>query len=64
LIALRTGAEYQGMLKNGEQKFKVMIYRDFIEKVQKLDISWEQRELSMMLWARYCGLQLSHQVYQ
>ncbi len=61
--ALRTGAEFQGMLNNGEQKFKVITYRDFIEKVQKLDISWEQRELSMMLWARYCGLQLSDHVY-
>lgn len=62
--ALRTGTEFQGMLKNGEQKFKVITYRDFIEKIQKLDISWEQRELSMMLWARYCGLQLSDNVYK
>jgi len=62
--ALQTGTEFQGMLKNGEQKFKAITYRDFIEKVQKLDISWEQRELSMMLWARYCGLQLSDNVYK
>ncbi|WP_076791126.1 hypothetical protein [Chlorobium sp. KB01] len=62
--ALRTGAEFQGMLKNGDKKFKVITYQDFIEKMQQLDISWELRELSMMLWARYCGTQLSAQAFK
>ena len=62
--ALQTGTEFQGMLKNGTNKFKVITYQDFIEKMQELEISWEQRELSMMLWARYCATQLSAQAFE
>ena len=62
--ALKTGSDFQGMLKNGAKKFNVITYKDFIEKMQRLEISWELRQLSMMLWARYCGTKLSAQVYK
>ena len=62
--ALQTGSDFQGMLKNGTKKFKVITYQDFIEKMQRLEIGWEMRELSMMLWARYCGTQLSAQAFE
>jgi hypothetical protein len=62
--ALQTGSDFQGMLKNGTKKFKVITYQDFIEKMQQLEISWELRELSMMLWARYCGTQLSAHAFE
>jgi hypothetical protein len=61
--ARQTGAAFQRMLKNGEQTFRVITYRELIEAIQKLDIAWERREWSMLLWARYCGTQLSEQVY-
>jgi hypothetical protein len=31
-------------------------------KVQRLDLKWEQREWTMLLWARYCGTILSDAV--
>ena len=62
--ALRTGEEFQDMLKNGEQIFRIITYQQFIEKFQQLETSWERRELSMLLWARYCGTQLSEQVFE
>lgn len=61
---LQVGAEFQGMFNNGEKLFKVITYQDFIEKMQQLNLSWERRELSMLLWARYCGTQLSEQVFE
>ena len=36
---------------------------DGIAAIQKLDISWEVRQWSMMLWARYVGHDLSQAVY-
>ena len=60
--ALQTGNEFQQMLHDGEEIFRIITYQSFIETVQKLDLSWEQRELSMLLWARYCATQLSKEV--
>ena len=62
--ALQTGKEFQHMLKNDKNIFQMITYQDFIEKIQQLEISWEQRELSMLLWARYCGTRLSDQVFE
>jgi hypothetical protein len=62
--ALETGVEFQSMLKDGDEIFKVITYKDYIEKIQQLKISWEQRELSMLLWARYCGTKLSEQAFE
>ena len=62
--ALQTGAEFQRLLKNGSEIFQMVTYQDFIEKIQQAEISWERRELSMMLWARYCATQLSEQAFE
>ena len=59
--AVETGGEFQAMLKKGNKQFRIITYQDFIESMQKLDLTWEQRELSMMLWARYCGMKLSEE---
>lgn len=61
--ALQTGTEFQSMLKNGKTRFQVITYRDFIEALQCLPISWQLRELSMKLWARYCGTFLSDHLF-
>ena len=56
--ALEIGNEFQRMINNPE-KFKIITYRNFIENVQQLPVSWQQREWSMLLWARYIALNLS-----
>jgi len=61
--AIEVGKEFQGMLEDGDNIFKIITYQDFIETIQKQDIAWEKRELSMMLWARYCGDILSENMY-
>jgi len=62
LSAIQIAQEFQSMLNDGTESFKIITYRDFIEAMQKLDLTWEQRELSMLLWARYCGLYFSEQI--
>lgn len=57
--ALGKGKAFQKMLKNGEERFKIITFADLIETIQKFGIDWETREWSMMLWARYCGTELS-----
>jgi hypothetical protein len=53
------GNAFQKMLKNGEERFKIITFANFIQTIQRMDIDWETREWSMMLWARYCGTELS-----
>lgn len=53
------GKQFSKMIGNGEDDFVVLTYADYFEVIQKLNLSWQQRELVMMLWARYCGLGLS-----
>ena len=62
--AVETGKEFQNILNEKEQSFKIITYQAFVMAMQKFDITWEQRELSMMLWARYCATQLSQSVYK
>lgn len=57
--ALSKGKAFQKMLKNGEERFKIITFADLIQTIQKTEIDWETREWSMMLWARYCGSKLS-----
>jgi hypothetical protein len=56
------GIEFQKLIGNGIDNFVVITYQDYIERMQKLELSWEDRELVMMLWARYCGLNLSKNI--
>lgn len=60
--ALASGYEFQKKVGNGNNDFIVLTYADYIERLEKLNITWEQREILMMLWARYCGLGLSKKV--
>ncbi len=61
--AQNIATEFQGMLKDGKSKFRVITFREFLENIQQLTIRWEQRELTMLLWARYCGHQLSEAAF-
>lgn len=56
------GQEFQKKIGNGWDDFILLTYADYFERMQKLDLNWEQRELIMMLWARYCGLKLSNNI--
>lgn len=60
--AIKTGKEFQSMLLEGEKTFTTITYKEFIEKTQKLSLTWEEREWIMMLWGRYCGMKLSEEL--
>ncbi len=47
---------------NVPETFSTITYKDFLENVQRLDLDWEKREWTMLLWARYCGTILSEAV--
>ncbi|GGY69079.1 PGN_0703 family putative restriction endonuclease [Pseudoduganella albidiflava] len=61
--AIATGKAFRAMLRDGDSSFHVVTYTAFIEALQRLELTWEQREWSMMLWARYCALGLSAGAY-
>lgn len=50
------------MLTDGQSRFQIITYKDYISAIQQGNISWEQREWLMLLWARYCGIELSKEV--
>ncbi|MBK7381337.1 MAG: hypothetical protein IPJ03_20545 [Ignavibacteriales bacterium] len=53
------------MLKEEQgHHFQIITYKDFFEKLMKLDLTWQTREYYMFLWARYCGLKLSNSAYE
>jgi hypothetical protein len=56
------GNKFQKKIGNGISDFIVLTYKDYFERMQKLNLTWQQRELVMMLWARYCGLNLSESI--
>jgi hypothetical protein len=56
-----SGQDFQKKIGNGND-FVLLTYADYFERMQKLDLPWEVRELVMMLWARYCALGLSKNV--
>lgn len=60
--AINTASEFKEMLNPEYSNFQIITYLDFIKEIQQLDISWELREWSMLLWARYCGGVLSEAV--
>ncbi len=60
--ALNTAKQFQSMLNDGENVFNIITYKDFIAAIQRLELTWEQREFSMLLWARYCGTKLSEEI--
>lgn len=57
--AIETGKFFQSLLNDKTTDFKIVTYSDFIKSIQQLDIEWNKREWSMLLWARYCATVLS-----
>jgi hypothetical protein len=57
---VKAGLEFQTKIINGQNDFILLTYAEYFERMQKLELPWEQRELVMLLWARYCGLKLSN----
>ena len=61
--ALNSGKKLQRMITE-PTKFRILTFDEFIEIFQRLDIQPKERELSMMLWARYCGYPLSNSLFK
>jgi len=59
---IEAGLEFQKKIGNRKDYFILLTYSDYFERMQKLDLPWQVRELVMMLWARYCGFGLSKNV--
>jgi hypothetical protein len=64
ISATHTGKEFMKRIGNGIDDFILLTYSDYIERMQKLDLNWEQRELVMILWARFCGTKLSNNIIE
>jgi hypothetical protein len=62
--ALHIANRFRAAVKDGEMKFSVFTYWDLIETMQKSATNRHQRELSMLLWARYLGTQLSERAFK
>jgi len=60
--AIAAGQEFQKKIGNRNDDFILLTYADYFERMLKLNLSWETRELVIMLWARYCGLPLSKNI--
>ena len=56
--AIYTAHGFQQMLSIPSD-FMIITYSNFIENIQRMNLSWDQREWSMLLWARYCATVLS-----
>ena len=57
--AINAGQEFRRKIGNRVDDFVIITYAKYFELLQKFDLTWKQRELVMILWARYCGTQLS-----
>lgn len=63
--ARETGERFSRMINASEvASFRVSTYEDFISTAQKQALEWSDREWTMLLWARYCGLSLSDRAYE
>jgi len=59
---VKSGLEFQKKIGNGKDDFIVLTYADYFDCIQRLDLTWKQREFVMLLWARYCGVKLSERI--
>jgi hypothetical protein len=59
---VNAGLEFQKKIGNGHDDFILLTYAQYFEILQRQNLSWQQRELVMLLWTRYCGLKLSAEV--
>lgn len=63
--ARETGENFAEMISASEvASFAVITYKEFIAKAQQQDLSWPDREWTMLLWARYCGMYLSDPAFE
>jgi len=62
--ALDIAQRFQSALARGAHDFAILTYEEFIETAQRLRCDWQIREWTMMLWARYMGLELSEEAYR
>ncbi len=60
--ALESGKRFQQMLHDGEKHFVVITLKKFIEAAQRVELDWDDREWTMLLWARYCGTNFSKEL--
>ncbi|ABM40031.1 PGN_0703 family putative restriction endonuclease [Polaromonas naphthalenivorans] len=59
-----TGDAFEQFIRgNAQTSFQVVTYDRFIAAAQQLDLSWKQREWTMLLWARYCATALSDEAF-
>ncbi len=61
--AIETGNIFKNKIVNSDEHFIILTFQEFIKYFQQMELSWEQRELSMLLWSRYCGLELSENIF-
>lgn len=61
--ALQKGKDFQKMMVNGSERFKIITFQNFIEFLQQQNLDWETREWTMKLWTRYTALTLSKNFY-
>lgn len=60
-----TGEVFSKMINASEAtSFGVITYEDFISTAQQQPLEWADREWTMLLWARYCGMLLSDRAYR
>ena len=57
--AQKVGKQFQSLLSANYSNFQIITFFDLIESIQQNKLSRNQREYSMLLWARYLGFQLS-----
>jgi len=57
--SLGIARRFKSLLNDGDSRFRILTYWDFIECAQRIGPTRQHREFAMMLWARYLGSQLS-----
>ncbi len=53
--AISAAKSFKSKLRKGDETFKLITYKNYIESIQKLNIVWDIREWTMLLWSRYCA---------
>ncbi len=62
--ALDIASSFQMALADRDARFSILTYQGFLETMQRLALDWETRKWTMLLWARYLGLELSEETYK
>lgn len=62
--AFEIARQFKSALRDGDKRFQIITYWDFIECVLEIGPTRQRREFAMMLWARYLATQLSDQAFE